>query len=118
MSNYSMELGQTDGFRYIGVQPPLAEEDLTALDIARAEDDYTIAHFHEVTPDKGDAYSEAGFSTEGFLSPQGIERATEARMSRIATVLESQGHTVELDVTPKHIGYGRHLFGGEANRLG
>lgn len=101
-----IELGRTDGFRYIGVQPPLTPEQFEA--IQAAEVDVNLG-FYARKPFRGQPYTEAGIMTD---LGQGNEHAV-AMAHRTAEALRGLGHTVAVAEEFQGIGYGYHLFGGQ-----
>lgn len=118
MADVRIELGMTDGFRYLGVQPPLSDEQQRFLEAARFEDPLVAARFSTQTPFHGEPFSETGMITEAFMTPRGADRGIIEIATKIAEVLRSSGDTVEVDERLHPIGFGHYLFGGQAKRLG
>jgi len=120
MAEYSIEIGATDGFRYIGIEPPLnnvlieqifsvlgSEIEMEAVGNGRA--------LSKNTPYKGPAHSEIALTQR---QADFSEERVRDIVSKIRVTLERDGHTVMTDPEIKLIGFGRHLFGGEDRYLG
>jgi len=114
MADFRVEVGATDGYRYVGIQPPLDEEQaalLKGIEVPRFM--FPVGN-GRVEPARGDAYSEVGFDTSAVNGSAEIVKVANG----IAEALRSGGHHVGVDETVRAIGFGRFLFGGEAERLG
>jgi hypothetical protein len=114
MADYRIEIGATDGFRYIGVKPPLdAEQKQEALTVL--EDDIifqgTINGSCLRTTDGRVPYTELAVTTTLYR-----ERVPAVAV-QLAGVLKRQGHTVQVDLQPRNIdGDGNYrLFGNKSN---
>jgi hypothetical protein len=105
MSDLRIQVGRTDGFRYIGVQPPLTDEQLERLSHAHEADEWVANNFTLRQPYQGQPYSEAGFMTE--WDDRILEKA-----KNVARVLRETGLDIHLDEDIKQIGWGYHFFGG------
>jgi hypothetical protein len=106
MGKISIELGKTDGFGYIGIQPPLTDEQQELLQSMR---------FSLINPDNGPVHSQTGFTggTDEEIRQKVVETG-----HQIAGLLSEAGHEVEIDDTIYSIGRGHHFFGGHFEYLG
>lgn len=118
MTYVRIEVGMTDGFRYLGIQPPLTKEQSEWLKAADFSDSKIIQSYVVMEPDNGEPYSEAGISTGTDLSFAESHRNIVEAANNIARILVIAGDTVHIDEELHSIGFGRHLFGGYADRLG
>jgi hypothetical protein len=120
MTEYSIEIGSTEGFRRIGIKPPVDIEQREQIfrvlgsEVEREAVGNGLA-LNTTTPHSGPAYSEIALTFN--LSDLSGQRFLDI-VSSIRGVLEGSDHTVMIDPDPKPIGFGRHLFGGQAERLG
>lgn len=112
VNRINIQFGRTDGFRYIGIQPPLTDEQVESLLVASQEDRAIPSSWGLRKPHNGHPHSEIG-----YMSHIGDERLVHVA-ELIAGVLTNEGTTVHIDKTIQDIGYGRFLFDGEAERLG
>lgn len=117
MAEVHIQAGMTDGFGYIGAQPPLTEERLDLLRQAEYMDSEVLSQFTLVEPHSGDPYSEASFSSDDCW-PRAVASSAIERAEKVARILRHGGDTVTVDRFVYPIGSGFHLFGGEAERLG
>jgi len=118
LADFNIQVGATDGFRYIGIEPPLDAErkELVLGSLGKKTVSEAIGNGRciDITkPFKGSAYSEISLTTQilGRPSPESVA-------VKIADVLSDSGSIVSVDLEPKEIGYGHYLFGGQAERLG
>lgn len=113
---YEVQLGATDGFRYIGVQPPLPTGDLTHFRTA-VEDGLKNSYSFVTSgfmrnPAKGQPYTEVG-----VMGSPDVETLTiVARVAMDAVTGRDDSFQVSEEL--QGIGYGLHLFGGEDQELG
>lgn len=113
MADLRIELGATDGYQYLGIQPPLTEDQLEALQTASADNAHIPTRFPERRPARGQSYSETGFTTEVGRDDKDLHMVAH----EVARVLRDTGHTVSVNGQIQAIGDGYHLFGGEDETL-
>lgn len=113
---YRVQIGKTDGFRYVGVQPPFeaqadCENFATILDDELGDYSHVLSGYIE-KPDHGDAYTQ--FTVMGSPDDEhllaGVGNAMDACLY--------SGQSAQVDEKIRGIGYGYYLFGGRANTLG
>jgi hypothetical protein len=112
ITHVNIQLGCTDGFRYLGVQPPLTEAQSELLQHHQSQGEPVPEHWTVRTPHKGPAHSEVGYS-----SHIGDERLVEVA-EKIASILTDDDTVVHIDKRFRPIGFGHFLFDGQAERLG
>jgi hypothetical protein len=120
MSEFSIQLGRTDGFRYIGVQPPVDREiSEQILEELGSEIEFeAVGNGRALSTNKpfvGPEHSELALTHH--LDDIGDKRVHDIA-GQIRTVLEHAGHSLTVDPELHYIGFGRHLFGGEDRTLG
>lgn len=98
-----IEIGVTDGFRYVGLQPPLNEDQKAAVNAASPEDDVSF-NLRQPTG-SGMPYHEIGYMTD--WDDTAIYKASQA-----AVFLRFSGVEVSTDYRVRQIGWGHYLFGG------
>lgn len=113
---YRIQFGTTDGFQYIGVQPPLPYVDLKHFRSAVEDilkDDYCfVTSGFTRRPEKGEPYTEIG-----VMGSPDIEQLTLAAKGAMDTVTYSNDR-YEVSQKVRGIGWGKYLFGGkDATRL-
>src|SRR5438477_10465184 len=99
MSELSIEVGKTDGFRYVGIQPPLTTEQvglLRTVDINLRVGQFVDGLYttgSEVrTRDHGEPYLEFEFSAEGLPSSQVADSSVQNVAREAADVLTEVGN--------------------------
>jgi hypothetical protein len=100
-----IQVGATDGYRYTGVQPPLNERQLAALEAAAVDDPWMPTSFES----RG-SYSEAGFSSFTLEGHNGPDGGIVGVAQKVAAVLRTEGSDVFVDPTLHSIGHDRGLF--------
>lgn len=104
MTHIQIQLGKTDGFRYVGMQPvpELDDDDFFSKDGALYETSRVLKEGQS-----SEGYLEVGFcgSITSF-----DDREVKAVANEIANTLRTDGHEVSIDTTIRSIGYGRNLF--------
>jgi hypothetical protein len=113
MGNYRVEIGATDGFRYIGVEPPL-DADQRSQALAEVGEDIAFQGIMNgrclATTSGNPSYSELAVTTTLYR-----ERVPVVA-NQLAEVLRRQGHSVDVDLEQRYIGAGGgyRLFGDKS----
>lgn len=112
-----IEVGISDGYAYLGIQPPLNEGQLAMLDDARQSDAEIPADFVTVSPLKhGEPYSQASLPVERFGGLNGAAQHMMRVAHRLGRLMGSDSEVVIVP-RPQRITRGRYLFGGQAARI-
>lgn len=114
MAEVYIQLGRTDGFRYIGIQPPITDEHHELLRQAHGEVDGLPKFFTIITPHSGEPYSEMSLLADAYLTPDHADTCVIKTAEKLAKVLGASGDTFIIDEGFKPIGYGNDLFGGRS----
>jgi hypothetical protein len=116
-----MEIGRTDGYRYVGIEPPVDDDLRTKIFDELGEEVLSEAvgngrALSTTTPDNGPAHSELELTS---IRDDYREAGTTLQIAlSIANTLKEQGHSVTIEKKIRDIGFGHYLFGGQDNRLG
>ena len=113
MPNYAMEIGRSDFYGYVGVQPPLSDEDYDLI-LPRV---YPTKYLSPLgTPIqrtyRSRMYTEFNYSLE-IKEPTSAEQANESIITvarDIARVLNDNGNDVQLDTEIRTLSYESNLF--------
>ena len=102
---FRVEIGGTDGYGYVGVQPPLREEHTALLEPL----EFTTV---QSTHGDGDPWSETKFPHS--LPEEYAKLSANAKILKIGhevtQKLREGGFTVEMDETVRTLNWGRELF--------
>ena len=112
MAKVNLEVGATDGYGYVGVEPPLSEAQLALL----GEAEGVTSLFVTKRPKKGTPYSETMVGNEESLSRQEAGEKVLKMAHAICVVLRQGGDDVSVDEEIKPIRYGVDLFNSQADR--
>jgi hypothetical protein len=105
-----IEIGKTDGFHYLGVQPPSA---MDGIDVDQLELPYGAYVTSTSTINRGqkNAYSDIGYDSSA-LPPERDDKAAVETAHRLATLItESTGQSVIVKPQVEWVGFGKYLFG-------
>ena len=115
MAEVRIEVGMSDGYRYLGVQPPITNEQRELLKAAEYSDSSIPDRFGIQHPDIGEPYSQSGITTAAFSTTSEANKAIVRSANNVARVLRLNQDEVIVDESLHLIGDGRYLFSGEAN---
>lgn len=109
-ANVRIEIGKTDGFHYLGVQPPSAMDgiDVDALQLPYAA---YITSTSTINRGQKNAYSDVGYDSGALPLQRADEAAVETAHRLAAMITESTGQRVEVRQQVEWIGFGKYLFG-------
>jgi hypothetical protein len=109
-ADIQIEIGKTDGFHYIGVQPPSA---ITGIDVDQLELPYAAYVTSTSTINRGhdNAYSDIGYDSSALPPERADEAAVETAQRLAALITESTKQSVEVRPQVEWIGFGKYLFG-------
>lgn len=113
---YRIEIGATDGFRYIGIEPPVSPEqrdEIGAAINAHYRDADPVVAFDTFSPEQGPSHSLLGIRAEGYYTPNAADNDMEQVARKVVRIL-SKHATVHMDGEIKAIGFGYNLFGGRS----
>src|SRR5690606_29812688 len=117
MSEFRIEIGATDDFRFLGIEPPVSstqgDEIVAAIDSHYLGADPKIV-FHTYVPEQGPSHSLLGISAEGYFTPNAADRDMEQVARKVARIL-SKDAAVQVNGEIKAIGFGQDLFGGRSD---
>jgi len=116
MGHYSIEIGATDGFRHIGIEPPVDQnqKDQTFKELGQEIEREAIENGRALSVTK--PYRRPAHSELTLTCTRYVERARRIAQ-RIGSILEEGGHTVVFNPDIKRISDGYYLFGGQAEHL-
>jgi hypothetical protein len=102
-----MVLGQTDGFRYIGFQPPLSEDEIKKLPIPLMARAFDIPSFTQITTE-ADGSMTIGFDSMNFYEPFVLSDPTSENSLFIQYAQQAAERIggISLDQTVRFIGPG------------
>ena len=100
MAEFKIALGETDGFRFIGVMPPATREISQSL---QGLDNTALVHIKDRTLESGESYTEVGFMTGEFT-------AGDMLVAGLARKLVDEGNTVTITDAVEPLGQGHFLF--------
>ncbi len=109
-----IEVGKTDGFHYLGVQPPSV---MDGIDVDQLELPYAAYITSQSTINRGqkNAYADIGYDSSA-LPPNRADEAALETAHRLATLIsESGGLSVTVKPEVLWIGFGKYLFGIDRN---
>ncbi|MGH7241265.1 MAG: hypothetical protein ACREGB_03150, partial [Candidatus Saccharimonadales bacterium] len=105
-----IEIGKTDGFHYLGVQPPSVMKGIDAYQLELPYAAY-VTSTSTINIGRNNAYSDIGYDSSA-LSPKSADDASVETANRLAAMItESTGLSVEVRPQVKWIGFGKYLFG-------
>ncbi len=109
-ANVRIEIGKTDGFHYIGVQPPSAMDgiDVDALELPYAA---YITSTSTINRGRPNAYSDIGYDSGALPPGRDDEAAVETAQRLAGLISESTGQSVIVKPQVEWIGFGKYLFG-------
>ena len=116
MADINIEIGTSDGYRYLGVQPPLTEDQQRILTEAHATDPEIPSNFQTVTPTRGEPFSETSTTSGRFDSTHDATRYMFHVAHKLSALLSEDGSEVEVNGRPQRLGFNRHLFSEKFER--
>jgi hypothetical protein len=115
MGIINIEVGMTADLRYIGIQPPLTEEQHALLVAAEYIDSDIRSDFQTVQdPTQGAPYSRLQRNTSEYNTPQQASKSTVKTAERIAGVFRRAGEMVSMDTHMRFFESGENLFDSSA----
>jgi hypothetical protein len=115
MTHYELEMGHTEGFRYLGIKPPPTPELMEQIAAELPNIVSPCPHAQEFRvnhPLHGPSHVELGMTDKRAELSDGIASIAH----KIANVLQIAGHDTTVHTKARYLGEGAYLFGGRGEQ--
>lgn len=106
----NIELGSTEGFRHIGIQPPLTLRQIGLLNIFNNQHYQPVGSFMDEVPPTGLPYSEALMDIDGGVSKEIADQLVVHVAQQITEMFRASGISVVLNETIHDLETDKYLF--------